>query len=136
MALLSRVLAHDAEETICSVDVQPGTLFSAADGSVPVWVGIEYMAQCVAAHAGLEGHARGIPPRMGFLIGSRRIETRTPRFEPAQVLVVRARRTWGKSEGMVSFDCDISDAETRAVLVEGRLNCFLPAEGSALGSEI
>ena len=86
MALLSRVLAHDAEETVCSVEVQPGTLFSAEDGSVPVWVGIEYMAQCVAAHAGLEGHARGTPPRVGFLIGSRRIETRTPRFEPGRGL--------------------------------------------------
>ena len=41
------------------------------DGQVPAWVGIEYMAQAIAAWAGCRARAAGKPPQLGFLLGSR-----------------------------------------------------------------
>ncbi|MEN8162435.1 MAG: hypothetical protein ABFS41_20350, partial [Myxococcota bacterium] len=63
MRLLDRVEAHDGAVTRCRVHPAASGLFQGADGSVPAWVGIEYMAQCAAAHGGLLGHARGEAPR-------------------------------------------------------------------------
>ena len=51
MVLLARVVAHDEKETRCQVDIRSQRHFRREDGSVPAWVGIEYMAQCIAAHA-------------------------------------------------------------------------------------
>jgi hypothetical protein len=36
--------------------------FAKADGSVPAFVSLEYMAQCAAAHAGLVSRSGGEPP--------------------------------------------------------------------------
>ena len=58
MSLLDRVLAVDEEQALAEVDVGPASLFAQADG-VPAWVGIEYMAQTVAAWAGAARACRG-----------------------------------------------------------------------------
>jgi predicted hotdog family 3-hydroxylacyl-ACP dehydratase len=133
MVLLSRVLHHEADRTVCAVDIDAQSMFRDAAGNVAAWVGIEYMAQCIAAHAGLLGRASGKPPLMGFLIGSRRIDFHAPGFRRGQTLEVTADRVWGGAEGLASFDCTLLDASTRAVLAEGRLSCFTPAAGAGSG---
>jgi predicted hotdog family 3-hydroxylacyl-ACP dehydratase len=133
MVLLSRVLHHEEDHTVCAVDIDEQTMFRDPAGNVAAWLGIEYMAQCIAAHGGLVGRGSGKPPQLGFLIGARRIDFHAPGFHPGQTLEVTARRVWGGAEGLVSFDCTLVDASTRAVLAEGRLNCFTPAAGDGSG---
>ena len=60
MVLLDRLLAVD-EETLCAeVTIDADTLF--CDGrEVGAWVGVEYMAQAIAAHAGYAAMLRGKP---------------------------------------------------------------------------
>jgi predicted hotdog family 3-hydroxylacyl-ACP dehydratase len=133
MVLLTRLLFHDRERTVAEIEVDHQSLFVDADGSIPAWVGIEYMAQCVAAHAGLAARAEGNEPRIGFLLGSRRISFHCARFDRGRTLRATAVRTWGGSEGMVSFECRLEDADSGAPLAEARLNCYLPPEGEWLG---
>ena len=128
MVFLSRVLEHRAGQTVCLLEIDEQVLFREADGSVPAWVGIEYMAQCVAAHAGLVGRANGGPPPLGLLLGSRRARFHVERFLPEQALRVSARHVWGTSPGLVSFDCALEDAGSGAALASARLNCFVPGE--------
>jgi predicted hotdog family 3-hydroxylacyl-ACP dehydratase len=134
MRLLSAVLEHSEAYTVCSVEVSVDTPGVAADGTVSSLMGIEYMAQCVAAHAGLRGRARGEAPRVGFLIGARRLDfrSRAP-FTVGQRLVVRALRAWGEEE-FAMFACRLSDAGSRALLVEGHLNVFLPRSLARFGA--
>ncbi len=134
MVLLSRVLRHREDETVCTVEIDQQTLLRDPDGSVAAWIGLEYMAQCIAAHGGLIGRAAGEPPQVGFLLGSRCLSFHAARFHPGQTLVVRATRVWGKARGMVSFDCSLEDSATGALLAEGRINCFVPEPGEALRS--
>ena len=47
------------------VDPADSVLLADADGGVPAWVGIEYMAQCIAVHSGLLSRAAGEPRRPG-----------------------------------------------------------------------
>ena len=69
MSLLGRLLDADDESLRAEVRITPETMFC-TDGEVGAWVGVEYMAQAVAAHAGWCARLRGDPVRVGFLLGS------------------------------------------------------------------
>lgn len=135
MMLLARVVSHGGDDTVCSAEIDDQVLLRSPSGDVPAWMGIEYMAQCIAAHAGLVGRAGGERPRVGFLLGTRRVTFHVPHFRRGQQLSVRVRRVWGGSEGMVAFDCGIVDGATGALLAEGRLNCFMPGD-AVVGDEV
>jgi len=130
MVLLSRVLAHESGHTVCEARAGAHALVRDASGCEPAWMGLEYMAQYVAAHAGLVGWTRGEPARMGFLVSVRRVELLARRFQPGQRLVATARHLWGGAQGMVSFDCELADGESGDLLAKGRISCFAPAGGA------
>lgn len=135
MVFLSRLIAHGEDQTLCLVEIDAQAHFRGPDGAVPAWVGLEYMAQCIGAHAGMVGRARGAPPQLGMLLGSRRVRFHTQRFAPGQTLRVCARHVWGSAPGLVSFECRLEDAGSGARLAEGRLNCFVPGHGQAWEGE-
>ncbi|HEY8155414.1 MAG TPA: 3-hydroxylacyl-ACP dehydratase [Myxococcota bacterium] len=123
MLLLDRVLEHGPEHTVCAVHVDGSELFQDAEGCVPAWVGIEYLAQCMAVYGSLVARTAGRPPRLGPFIGGRRVKLRVDRFRPGQVLRVTVRHLRG-DRGLVAFDGRIEDAADGASLVEGRLNVY------------
>jgi predicted hotdog family 3-hydroxylacyl-ACP dehydratase len=101
---------------------------------VPAWIGLEYIAQCIAAHGGLRARSRGEEIRIGFLLGSRRLEIRTSGFRPGQALAVRVEHVWGDRQ-LYSFACLIADLASGARLMEGLVNVFRPEAPSSLESE-
>ena len=123
MLLLDRVLEHGPEHTVCSVNVAGSELFQDPEGLVPAWVGIEYLAQCMAVYGSLVARTDGRPPRLGPLIGGRRLKLRVDHFRPGQVLRVTVRHLRG-DRGLVAFEGRIQDAADDATLVEGRLNVY------------
>jgi len=127
MVLLDEVLAHDELATTCAVAIVAQELFREPDGSVPVWIGIEYMAQCIAVHAGLVQRATGNrEPQRGFLVGARALRFHVDRFQPTSVssrrygVGGRGARPWSPS----TASC--GNADGGSLLAEGRLNCFVP----------
>ena len=132
MRLLSAVVSHSVQETVCAIDLERSGLFAEADGSIPAFVALEYMAQCAAAHAGLVNRSGGEPPRANLLLGTRRLQLATERFRPGQRLRVSARHHRGES-GLVVFDCVLSDADSNEKLAEGRLNLYTVAHEIPLG---
>lgn len=113
MVLLARVLAADEESLCAEVTIGPATLFGDGHG-VGAWVGLEYMAQTVAAHAGYAARQRGDPVKVGFLLGSRRYECSRPRFALGSVLHVHVRRVLQGKNGLGAFECRIDDASQPA----------------------
>ena len=71
MCLLERIMHWD-EDGIEAELVVPASGLFVEDGQVPAWIGIEYMAQAIAAWAGCRARAAGNRPQLGFLLGSRR----------------------------------------------------------------
>lgn len=109
MVLLDRVIAVD-EETLCAeVRIGPETLFCDGQG-VGAWVGVEYMAQAIAAHAGYAAHLRGKPVKVGLLLGSRRYECSRPNFALGSVLHVHVQRVLQSENGLGAFECRIEFA--------------------------
>jgi predicted hotdog family 3-hydroxylacyl-ACP dehydratase len=128
MLLLDRVLAYDGECVICEAVLQPDSPF-ADKGQVPAVVGIEYMAQTIAAGAGLSARDKGAPSaRMGFLLGCRSLTMAVDSFLVGDRLTIEARRSWGENE-LGSFACKVHRGGE--VLVEGALTVYqgpLPEE--------
>lgn len=130
MLLISKILAHDAMSTRCEVDPGGQTFFRDPDGRVPCWTAIEYMAQCVAAHAGLRGRTEGQSPRIGFLVGSPRLRFHVPAFDAMEMLEVEAKLLRGSvALGALSFDCSLRRRRESggAVLAEGRISIAIPS---------
>jgi predicted hotdog family 3-hydroxylacyl-ACP dehydratase len=133
MLLLDRVLSYDGERVVCELILQPTSPF-AEEGEngaeVPAIVGIEYMAQTIAAGAGLSARGNGQPTKMGFLLGCRSLTIAVDSFRVGDRLTVEARRTWGEHD-IGSFACKVRRGDD--VLVEGSLTVYqgpLPEEGA------
>lgn len=127
MVLLDSVVFHDAQATRCRVRIGPGSAFADEHGNVPIVVGLEYMAQTVAAHTGLCRRAAGEPIRLGFLLGSRKLQLQVPGFVCGQELEVRALDVWNDGE-FASFECAVVDVASGALLASGALNVFSPTD--------
>ena len=125
MSLLATVERCDAESVLARVRVPAQGLFATPRG-VPAWVGIEYMAQAVAAWSGAKARKVGGSPRIGYLLGCRRYEAAVPLFEAGAELVVHAQCELTAENGLGMFDCRIE--QDGRVLANGRLSVFEPPQ--------
>ena len=129
MLLLDRVLSYDGQCVICETVLGPDSPF-VEGGFVPGVVGIEYMAQAIAAGAGLSARDKGEGARIGFLLGCRKLTIAVDSFQVGDRLIVEARRTWGENH-IGSFACTVQRGSE--VLVEGSLTVYqgpLPEEAA------
>ncbi|TDM05736.1 MAG: 3-hydroxylacyl-ACP dehydratase [Ideonella sp. MAG2] len=131
MLLIHRLLSADDETALAEVDVRPDSLFAQPEG-VPAWVGLEYMAQAVAAWAGARAQRAGRKPRLGFLLGTRRFEVKTPLFAHGSTLQVHVRCELMADNGLGQFDCQIH--ESGRLLCQAKVSVFEPEDaGEVLG---
>jgi len=121
MLLLDRVLSYDGDCVVCETVLGPDSPF-AEQGEVPAVVGIEYMAQTIAAGAGLSARDKGDQAgRTGFLLGCRNLSIAVDSFQIGDRLTIEARRTWGENQ-IGSFACKVQRGSE--VLVEGALTVY------------
>ncbi|MFC7297328.1 3-hydroxylacyl-ACP dehydratase [Herminiimonas aquatilis] len=127
MVLLDTLVAVGEESLCAEVVISPDTLFSDAHG-VGAWIGVEYMAQAVAAFAGYEALSRGEPVKVGFLLGSRRYECRHPQFAIGSKLHIHVHRALQGENGLGAFSCHIDDANepSAAPLATATITVFQP----------
>lgn len=128
MCLLDRVLAAEGERLSAEVVVPAQGLFSQHDG-VGAWVGIEYMAQAVAAWAGWQARQQGEQPRIGLLLGTRRYRCSVPRFAVGQRLRVDIERGYQADNGLGQFECRIGADGVE--LASAQLTVFGPEDLTA-----
>lgn len=110
MLLLDALLDADAESLRASAQVRPGEWYSDDAGRMPAWVAIELMAQAIAAFAGTEARARGEPPKVGLLLGSRDYRATEPWFAPGEVLDIEVRALYREDNGVGAFECAVRRA--------------------------
>ena len=125
MILLDEVLHFTEEAVQTRLSVRPGGLFNQADGSLPAWVGIELMAQSVAAYAGCQARQAGVPVQLGFLLGTRNFQCNVERFPAGVELQIKALRSLQDDNGMGVFECQLDGPGIQAV---ARLNVFCPPQ--------
>ena len=148
--LLERVLRHDGESSEARVVVGSHRWLRREDGSVAMWLSVEYMAQCAAMHEGILARSEGRPMPEGFLVAARKLAMHRSQFEPGQHLRISARRLQGRHGlGVLAYQCSVhadSDPEgvqgrsgvrasgelpRNSLLAEGRLTVALSARRAA-----
>ena len=103
-------------------------LFVGSDG-VPAWVGIEYMAQAIAAWAGCRARSAGNAPAIGVLLGTRRFTSSCPHFPCGSELQVRASCELMADNGLGMFACQILIDDQ--VCCQANVSVFEPADALA-----
>ena len=86
MVFLDEVVESRHEGLTAVVRIRDGIPFYAADRGVPAWVGIEYMAQSIAALAGIRARNAGEDVPLGLIIGCRKYVSTTAAFAPGSEL--------------------------------------------------
>ncbi|MFB1010399.1 MAG: hotdog family protein [Thiopseudomonas sp.] len=124
MILLDSVEHWDEDSILARCRVRD-SLFSQPDGSWPAWLGIELMAQAVAAYAGLRAKSSGGQVQLGFLLGTRKYECAVSSFAAGAELEVSARRSLEDDSGMGVFECEIRSA---GISLHARLNVYRPTD--------
>jgi predicted hotdog family 3-hydroxylacyl-ACP dehydratase len=124
MILIDRLVAITGQEGTCEVTVTPHSMFLEASG-VPAFVGIEYMAQSVAAYGGYQAYLAHEPIAVGLLVGTRRLALSCQFFELGQTLRIHVAHVWGKHE-LMRFRCAITSAAAGTLLQQAELNVFRP----------
>ncbi|MFL6572830.1 MAG: beta-hydroxyacyl-ACP dehydratase [Burkholderiales bacterium] len=129
MLWLERLVAaaEDAVEAAATVPAEAGYLDP--QPGMPAWLGIELMAQAVAAHAGLRGWREGKPPKPGVLLGCRRYQSSVTAFAPGAKLRVSARLSYRDEGGFGAYDCTIADQG--AELASATLKVYEPPDFEA-----
>ncbi|WP_374439650.1 ApeP family dehydratase [Pseudomonas panipatensis] len=125
MILIDEVLDFDDEHIRTRLRIKANGLLNAPDGSLPGWVGVELMAQSVAAFAGCQARARGEPVELGFLLGTRQYHCNVPSFAVGSELTIHATQTLQDDNGMGVFECHL---EGPSIHAEARLTVFRPQE--------
>jgi predicted hotdog family 3-hydroxylacyl-ACP dehydratase len=74
---------------------------------LPSWSSIELMAQTVSVFAGAKGQKLGLTPRIGYLLGTRKLNLPMAYFEHGKILKIRAEQQY-LHEGLGQFACEIS----------------------------
>lgn len=135
LLLIDQVLAADDDSAVCELTVRDG-LFADADAAViPAWVGVEYMAQAIAAWAGVRHAHHGSQPRPGFLLGSRRYMAHVNAFPLGQRLHVTVKCELLGDNGLGMFECAILDALSGQPQAEARVSVYEQPENSQPGSD-
>ncbi len=128
MRLVDRVLEWHPDAIAVEVVVPAQGLFVDAEG-VPAWVGIEYMAQAIAAWAGCRARTSGSEPAIGFLLGSRRFTARHDHFPSGTRLRVEARCELLGDNGLGMFACRILAGEEEWAVAN--VSVYQPADAAA-----
>ncbi len=127
MILIDHVLSFDDEQIHTRTTVKPGGLFNQADGSLPAWVGVELMAQSVAAYAGCHARQEGEAVELGFLLGTRKFECNVAHFPAGAELTIHGLRSLEDDNGMGVFECHLTGIGIQA---SARLNVFRPPQAA------
>lgn len=121
--LIDAVLEDDRDSIRVRTKVRPDSPYFVPGLGLPIWVGIELMAQAIAAHAGLGARREQRPPRAGMLLGTRRFEAKAAYFPAGAELEIHAVRDFGDDGGLAACACTIQSggevlAKATLIIVE------------------
>jgi predicted hotdog family 3-hydroxylacyl-ACP dehydratase len=125
MVLLDRIVDFDEQGLTAELIVRGDELFSPGP-RVPAWVGIEYMAQTVAAYVGVKAKQVNDPIRLGFLLGTRFYNSNVAAFEVGATLTIRVEKII-QDDGLGVFECRILG---EGVDITANLNVYQPPLGN------
>ncbi len=121
--LIDEIVEDTDAGIVASATITAAHPFFVAGHGVPAWVGIELMAQAIAAHSGLLGRRTQRAPRRGMLLGTRRYRGHVAWFAEGLRLRIHVATTFGEEGGMAACASRIDGdgrtlAEATIIIIE------------------
>ncbi|CAB3685022.1 hypothetical protein LMG24238_02796 [Paraburkholderia sediminicola] len=126
MLLIDAVSAFSEEALSARATVHADAWYADTDGAMPAWIGIELMAQTIAAHVALLAMRGGGQARPGVLLGSRSYRALQPSFAGGAQLLVRATELLRSEEGHGAYECTIHHGDV--CCAEAVIKVFQPRD--------
>lgn len=132
MRLVDKLVSFDEERVCVSVSINEDSEFYHADQlGVPSYIGIEYMAQSIAAQAGANELTNGKSIRLGFLLGTRKYKPNTTYFSRGTTLLIKAEKLLIDAAGLSVFDCTIvAEDQQEIILAQAKINVYQPEDST------
>lgn len=125
MILIDSLNHYSEESACCAVTItEHSPFYNPTLGGVPSYIGVEYMAQSIAAYAGALANDCEQEIKIGFLIGSRKYQTYHSVFKHNATLAIKVQKLYQEESGLSVFDCQIWAQDT--LLSEAKINVFQP----------
>lgn len=135
MVLIDRITRYGDDFVEAGAQIKPDHILLVG-GILPYTAFIELMAQAVGAYAGLQARKNARPVRLGFLLGTRKLEIFAQSVPVGTHLLATAHISIQDAGGMGVFDCELrwTDApETSSgtlpsdgILARASLNVYSP----------
>lgn len=135
MVLIDRVSAYGADFVCVEASVGERHILL-HNGALPAVSGMEIMAQAIGAFAGIHALLAGGQVRLGFLLGTRRLNLFADEIPIGTLLQATAKVSIQDAGGMGVFDCELRwisapEAAKRrlpanGLLVQAALNVYSP----------
>lgn len=133
MLLLDAIDSCTTERATARVAIaRESPFFSTELDGVPAWVGLEYMAQTVAAWGGARRLARGEALVAGLLLGSRHYHCNSDLFPLHSALTIDIELLFEDDDGLGAFACELRGNSTQGHLISAtaRLSALNPRGGA------
>ena len=136
MIMLAELISVDMPGVASAVpDTSPSCIFYDPDlKGVPACAALEYMAQTMALAVGAERRRRGQTPKVGFVLGTRRMGVKIATFESGKRYVANAKCVYDDEE-FASFDCSITDPDG-ATVAAALFTAYQPPESVLAQEEV
>ncbi len=132
MSLLDELVEYDSHSLTAQVTITTESCFTTTAG-VPSWIGIEYMAQAIAAYGGTTNLSKGRDINIGFLVGTRKYTCNQAHFPLGETLTIQVTKELEGDNGLNTFSCTIIGESIDA---KANINVFQPDDVDAfLGTE-
>ncbi|MBU2871628.1 hotdog family protein [Colwellia sp. E2M01] len=134
MILLDSLESFCENTATCShLITEQSLLFDSNLQGVPSYVGIEYMAQSIAAYANANELVNNRSVQIGFLVSSRKFKCDYSVFPLGMALTINVKKLYKDESGLSAFDCEIYNNDTE--IASARINVFQPENPSQFLAE-
>lgn len=123
MVFIDHILEIGDNFVVAELLIHSDLMFCDSQG-LPTWASIELMAQTISAYAGLQGKKNKQPPKIGFLLGTRKLRLPFEYFELGKTLRIKAEQQY-LYEGLGQFACEI---QYENHTISAMLNVYEPTE--------
>ncbi|MDO6685286.1 MULTISPECIES: ApeP family dehydratase [unclassified Agarivorans] len=126
MILIDKIVDWQSDKIVCEVVIKENShLFNDLEQAVPAYISIEYMAQAVAALAGLEAKSLQQAVEVGFLIGTRKCLFEESQFRLGSKLLISAERIYAEDDGLAVCACEVKH-QHGSIVCSAHLNVYQP----------
>jgi len=125
MVLIDKMLEFGEDYGVSQVTVSADSKFYEPDiNGIHCAIGMEWMAQTIAALAGIKAMQENRPIQVGFLLGSRKYEPAKNIFKVDEAYTIRVKQLYREDNGLGAFECSIHEGDE--LIADSKLNVFAP----------